>query len=270
MVYRRGVGATIASSMVFSIILISNFAVFYASESRETSYTQANVEDSFYDQGVAIESAAGINSLTRLQYFISARSLICGSAVAEVGEVAEGTVEADSSGGLNSYMTARTVTSGSVTDNLTAVAPYSGALSGALDLALTFRLEGENSLGVSYHRNETHLVNLPVRIASAAGTCLAAVADIREALDGMVVENCTSDVIAPLVEAAERGPMLTALTAGFTLDVSYRIAGTAVCAVYFEATLIQSAVSGPAGPFNLVLQQGGFATFRRSLPQQQA
>ena len=271
MVRRRGVGATLASSMIFSIILISNFAVLYASETRARSDTQANVEDSFYDQAVAIEGAAGINTLVRLQSFLSGRPLICGSALAAVGAEIQGTVESDSSGGLDSYMTAGMVASASATDNLTVVAPFEGALSGALNLALNFRITGDDSAaGVSYRRSETHIVNLPVRIYAAVTDCLAVVSEIEGDLGSVVVANCTADEIGPQVAAAERGPISIARSDGFTADVAYRVVVMPECTVYFGVSLLQSGISGPAGPFNLELQERGSVTLQRPQPQQPA
>ena len=264
MVRRAGIGATLASSMIFSIILISNFAVYYGSAGRASSYTQANIEDSFYDQGVVMEGTAAINTLSRLQSFLGANPLDCRSASSDAAVEIQSLSESDRVGSLDSQMVARLVEFGPRSDNLSIVAPFGGTPNGAIDLALTFQIEGESpDYGVSYLKNETHFVNLPVRLAEIAGDCLAAVSEVGASLSSMPVTNCTESVIAPLVEAAEQGPKLRASSDGFSLGVSFQILGTAACTTLFEVTVLQQGIAGPAGPFTVALRDWGIATFEQ-------
>ena len=271
MVRRAGIGATLASSMIFSMILVSNFAVYYASAGRAASYTQANIEDWFYDQGVVMEGAAAINTLVGLQSFLGANPLDCRSASSNAAAVIQSLSESDSVGGLDSRMVARLVESGPRSDNLSIVAPFGGAPNGALDLALAFQIGGEGpSYGVSYLKNETHFVNLPVRLAEIAGDCLAAISEIEASIRSMPVTNCTESAIAPLVEAAEQGPKLRASTDGFSLGLPFWVLGTAGCAILFEVTVLQQGIAGPVGPFSVALRDWGIATFEQPPVQARA
>ena len=270
MVARAGIGATTASALIFSIILVSNFAVYYASQSRERSYSQANEADLLFDSGAALEVAAATNLLVGVQRFLGSAPLPCSGAVGAAAERALALGGVSHAGNLTLAAAPRVAYSGIAQDNLSALAPFAGYHSGALDFAVQFRIVSAGSpAGVAYDRTETHFLNLPVRLADAADDCEALVGAVKSALGASAPPNCTSAALAPLIARAASGPEAAGTRDGFSVGASFGILGQDPCVVDFQASVIQSGIAGPAGRFDVRLVEGARATVALSPPPRQ-
>ena len=262
MVARVGVGASTASAIIFSVLLLSNMAVFIAAQGREANYARADAEDSLADEGAVLVGAGGKNLLLGAHWVLSSRAFDCATARASA-ELGVGSLsDLQSSGGV----TARTTPEGAVDltapDNLSAVAPFDGSQRGEFDFALSTSVEGrDGATGVTYNRTEEHLVHLPVRLDEMSSLCADAVRSFSSAIEGSGGANCTSAAVAPAIEAVEQGISSDAASAGLLFGAGYSVAQGSSCTVSFVASVEQSGIEGPGGTFSVKMEEWGAASF---------
>ncbi len=262
MVRRSGIGATSASAVIFSIILLSNFAVYFASQSREKSYFQSDVENAFVDSAVALTGAGAADILMGVQSFLASRTFDCRDAVAQVSSWVNGTSASQKDGGITVDEWVQVAGAGPPQDNLTMLAPYNGFSQGGLDLALKTEAFGSDpGAGVSYAKNESHIVHLPVRLWAEAADCLQGVRYISEEIASENAANCTSSEVAPLMQAASQIPAGEASRDNFTFGLTYDFAYSGQCVVQFDVSLTQGGILGPGGTFSVAVQEAGSAAF---------
>ena len=264
MVRRVGVGATTASALIFSVILISNLAVYYASQGRELSYSRGNLADSYYVGGRALMGSEGTNALLRLQGFLGSGPFECQGAMDSAAKEVQGFGESETEGGVTSRVAVTLASAGASADNLSMLAPYAGYAPSGVSLALHFSVVGGlPASGVYYARDETHFVNLPVRLVALARDCTGALSDLEAALESSSPGNCTSTDLSPLVAAAAREPESAARLDGFGLGVSFEIKGQNPCSVALDVQIEQGGVQGPGGIFTVELKATGYASPER-------
>jgi hypothetical protein len=253
MVKRRGIGATMAASVVFSVLLVASLAVFVSSQARAGLYSASNAGDSLGDGFQIIEAAEGANVLLYVQDALGSGTLGCASALSAIGSVSE----SQSEGNLTVTASAKPVVGGDLSDNLTALYPFDGSVSGALDLAVRFEGSGGDGPGVTFSRVETHYVHMDARLEEEAANCLGAVMDIEETISGSTIANCSTKSIGPLVQEAEALPASVATRDGFSFRATYALSDAGACDVNFLVSLVQPDVTGPAGQFDVRLEQAG-------------
>ncbi len=257
MAERAGVGATVASAVVFSILLASSFSVYYAAQENARLHSVANAEDLLADYALAFAGAGATNILLREQAFLSSTVLDCSSAASTVSDQVAGLRDVQSSSNLTVTVIAEPASDGPTADNLSMLAPFGGFVRGFVNAALRVEAMGAvSSMGVSFSRSETHYANLPARIGLMAGDCNSALADISEALSNVPSPNCTESVVSPVVAGAAKGQAQDAAAQGLHFAVESAIAGTAPCSVSVVVTVSQSEIQGPAGNFTARLQGG--------------
>jgi hypothetical protein len=262
MAKRAGIGATMAAAVIFSIVLASNFAVYYAAQEDARLHSTSNAADALADESAVFEGAGGANILLREQAFLESNVLGCGSALAAVSVVISSLKDIQTSANLTVVTSATPALRGPAADNLSMLAPFGGYVLGLLDTALHEEAKGgEGVLGVSYFRNETHYVNLPVRITNMAGDCDQALSDIKGVVSSTVVPNCTASVVFPLIAAAAMSPSTEAGASGLRLAMDSTIVGVAPCSVDVTVTVSQVSVMGPAGNFRVELEGEVLAVF---------
>lgn len=262
MAKRRGLGATIASAVIFSVILFSNLSLYLASQDRARIYLQADAEDSLTDGSLALEGAGAMNLLVKAQTSISSESLSCPTAVESVSSEIGALSDAQSAGNLSVSVTAKMAAGTSMNDNLTMLAPFNGSVAGDLDISLyTLAVGGFASDGVSLFKNETHLVHLPMQLDVAAADCVSAVQNIAQAISSVTISNCTTSAIAPLMADASRGSASDAARDGFEFSLKFDLIGNAPCTVTYQLTIGQVGIQGPGGVFTVRMAEEGSASF---------
>jgi len=264
MAKRAGVGATIAAAVIFSIVLASNFAVYYAAQEDARLHSTSNAADALADEGAVFEGAGAANILLREQAFLESNILDCGSAVALVSAAISTLKDVQTSANLTVVTSATPALRGPSADNLSMLAPFGGYVMGSLDTALHEEAKGgESTLGVSYFRNETHYVNLPARIEDMAGDCDQTLSDVRGVVSSTVESNCTASVFIPLIAAAAIPPSAEAVASGFRFAMESTIVGVAPCTVEVTVTVSQAKVMGLAGNFSVELRGEELVAFEQ-------
>ena len=262
MAKRAGIGATVAAAVIFSIVLASNFAVYYAAQEDARLHSTSNAADALADESAAFEGAGGADILLKEQVFLESSILGCSTAGAVVSAEISSLTDIQTSANLTVVTVATPSLRGPTADNLSMIAPFGGYVTGFLDTTLHEEARGSESvLGVSYVRNETHYANLPVRIWDMAEDCNQAVSDIKRAVSSTVPPNCTTSIVSSLIAAASVGPSTKAMASGFRFAVDSTIGDVAPCSVKVTVTVSQANAIGPAGDFSVELQQEAFVDF---------
>ncbi len=264
MVRRAGVGATAVSAVVFSLILIANTTVYFASRDRAHAYDQSNLEDFFADSSVALSGAAGSNLLVRAQMALSFGPLGCAGADLHLSQLIGGLADLQTVDNLTVTATAALVSAGANADNLSMLAPFAGFEPAELNIAFrTVASGGDSSLGVSLAKSETHYAHLPVNLEDLISLCLAALGGITNALSGQQVQNCTASSVLPLIDAAALPYSVTASDEGFRIGVNSTVVRTVPCSVSFQVSVQQAEVEGPAGYFSVLVREAALASFEQ-------
>jgi len=264
MAKRLGIGATIAAAVIFSIVLTSNFAVYYAAQDDARLHSESNAADALADESSASEGAGGINILLREQAFLGSHILDCSSALGVVSAEIRSLTDTQTSANLTVVTSASPALRGPAVENLSMLVPFGGYVNGFLDTALHEEEKGgESVIGVSYARNETHYANLPLRIGDMARDCDNAYSDIGHVISTTVPPNCTASAIFPLIAAASSSSSAMAMLSGLRLAVHSNIVRVAPCSVGVVAMVSQVNVLGPAGVFSVELQREGLFVFEQ-------
>jgi hypothetical protein len=262
MVVRLGIGATAAASIIFSILLVSNFLVFAASQDRQNLYSVSDAEDSLGDVAVALMGAGGTNILLETQAAIGSRPLDCETALAATASMVGDLSDSQQSGGVSVSSTARLAPDDSAGDNLSMLAPFDGSVSGELDLSVSMVAAGSALAGdVSISKAEVHLVHLPVELGRLAVDCTGALVGIVRTLSAEAPANCTSTEVDPLVLGASRSAASHVAADGFEFGLSYTIISSAECSVSLQVGVQQTGIVGPGGAFTVQLEAEGLASF---------
>lgn len=264
MVHRAGIGATLAASVIFAVILVSGFGVYAASQGRESLYSTADSANYLGSEFLALEGAAGVNVLWQLQQFVSSTPIACDSPGRAVGAFLAGLTEREAAANVSLTATASLGEDVLATDNLSTLGPYGGSLPGSLDVRISYVGTGSEGAGVLLSRMEDHFAHLGVDFASGPSVCLSSIAAIATSLEGLTVENCTPPSIGYLVERAAAPATSAAARAGFALSYAYSAASGSGCSVSFRVDLAQSGIEGPGGAFSVAFEGRGSAVLQLS------
>ena len=251
-----------AAAVIFSIILTSNFAVFFASQDRARLYSQANVGDAMADESLVLEGAAGTNLLERVQTFVDSHILACSQAAGVISSAIGQLKDSETAMHVTVNALASMAPPAAVGDNLTMLAPFNGSSSDALDVVFRAYLSGSTgSADVSFGKNETHLMHLPARIGAAVADCLGAANGVETGVSSTPAPNCTSSEIRPLLATFVSVPAALASSDGFIFDFDFNVTSSNPCTVSYLVSVEQGNIPGPGGEFRVRMQEVGLASF---------
>lgn len=269
MVRRRGVGATVAAAIIFSVILVSNLTLVAAAQGRAELYGAADAETSMRLVGSMLSGVGATDALLSVQKFLAAGPLDCQEAGTALAGAVAGITERKAAGGVRVLVAAYVVSAGRSSDNLTSISPFEGGAPGDLDVALRIAVAGGPQSGVTYRRVETHLAHLPARFRTESSDCRGAAAAFVGAVSLDAPRNCTIQAVAPLMARAAEGPVAKARGDGFAFSYNWSLDPSRGCVIRFHVSLTQHGVQGPAGDFDLAMEETGSATFARPPPSPQ-
>ncbi|HEV2138240.1 MAG TPA: hypothetical protein VGR53_05315 [Nitrososphaerales archaeon] len=267
MVKRSGIGASAASAVIFSVLLISNLTVFIAAQDRQKLYIQAGAENSLANDAHVLAAVGALGILGRAQDFLEAVTFTCANAIESTANQLASLAVIEQKDKLTVVTSASPAPSVSAFDNMSAVQPFDGSVAGYVDILLNVHASGAYlSSGVTLERTEVHLVHLPVRLEAAASECISGVEILKSSLENSRPSNCTDSEIRPILSKVIATLSATAASAGFGFGISYAVVHSWGCFVYFDLFITQRGVEGPNGSFSLGMQQADFAFLRQFVP----
>lgn len=261
MVRRRGLGATLVASALFSVVLLAGLSVYVASEDRAGLYSTADAESFLGDEFQVLAAAGGANILLAAQNWLGSHSLDCSSAPSAVAQEVGSLSDLQSYGGLTVAAQGGAAADLSAVDNMSALYPFNGSVAGDLDLSIRFAASGSAGVGATFERTEVHAAHLGVHLEDAATLCLEALSAVDRAIQGLGPTDCAVAAVGQPIKEAFHGPESAAAALGFSAGLSYSVSGASTCTVTFKVTLVQSGVLGPGGPFSAQFAQEGSASF---------
>ncbi len=247
------------AAVIFSALVVSDLAVYAASQDRAVLYSEADASGSMYQRFSVLEAAGGADILVGAQSFLASSTFQCQSAASEVGRGIGGLSDAQASHGLEVAVRASLGGQGQGADNLSALRPLDGAAGGDLNIALYVTASGSAGPGVSFAKAEVHYAHLGLRLQAAVGRCEAAAAAVSGAFSRPLA-NCTSGAVESEAVGAVRGQAIAASREGFVLAVSYAVTAAPGCSVSYDVSLVQPAVQGLSSNFAVRFSESGQVT----------
>ena len=258
MASRRGVGASIAAAIIFSSLMISNFVLLSGEQQRFRLVSVAAEERTLTDRASIMRGGAIILLLDSAERVLSSRTFDCGSALDEAGSAVAGITATLRQPYVSVEAALRRGPAEDFRDPTPGVQPFNGTLTGLLAFVSEVSLDGSSpDYTVTMKLNETHVVNLPVRVESLNSTCLQSFAAVLASLEALGESICNASVVGPRMSALGAELSATAESAGFSSSLSYSIMGSSGCVVGFTVTMWQDDVPGPEGPFRFTVSESG-------------
>ena len=269
MVKRRAIGASTASAVIFSVVLLSNLAMFAASQDRASLYDTAEVEASLSDTALALTASVAVNLLTSLQSFLASTTMACSDVMGAVSSYVPTIIDREEAGGVAVTASAR-MTGGALGDNLSLLRPFNGSVPGMLDLLARFDSQGgSGSSGVWLDRTESHALHLPVMLDGGASACAEAVGLASESASATAMPNCTSTAIDSWLSSTTSSLRDAAQTDGFVLSTAVDGLASSPCSVSY-LILAVGTFEGVSGTVSVRFEESGNATFAQPAPSPQA
>ena len=261
MEYRRGVGATIAAVSLFSLLLVSNFALLGAAQDRERLSAQSDAESYLNDSAQALTGTVALSILDTVQEILAQGVYDCSNGWARVSEqVAELSSYVDT-GVLRVTELVSVSPDVKADDNLSMLAPFNGSGEGRLSLSLrVITAGGLAGARVWFSKDESHVLSLPVRFSEILAFCRDSVSTVGELLAKTSVTNCTRDSIGPAVSSVVGNLAVKARDQGLAYSLSFQVESNTICAVNFRSTVSQAGIQGPRGQFTVVAELEGSAS----------
>lgn len=255
---RRAVGATLASVLIFSSILISNLVLIDGSEERLRLSAVALQERTFSDEAILLGGLSILSILGKAQAIVSERTYQCSSVLNELTSQIQGLSVFTKKDGVTVDVTVTSVPAGDVREDYGLVRPFNGSQANFLGFFVSVNTTGAAPGGaVSLARVETHAVHLPVRVQDMTQFCTSAAVQLANGLRLLGHSLCASppaygDIsgMADAISQRARSENLSVQT-NVTLDVAPS------CFVSYSILVTQSSVQGPQGNFSWTVEEQG-------------
>jgi hypothetical protein len=186
---RKAVAATLASVILFTVLVVADATVMSAQDNLASSAQTSYIESRELLLERSSAGSVSLQVLAKVQAYLSSNPAECDSLPQYLRSVsASGSTSAVDSGvSYEANATATEVPSAPLRaaqgDNLTIVAPFSGAVPGTLNLQAALSVKEVGGGGsVSLERHETHFLNLPISPDSASSLCANVLGSLASAL----------------------------------------------------------------------------------------
>ncbi|MDV3293757.1 MAG: hypothetical protein LYZ70_05755 [Nitrososphaerales archaeon] len=258
MATRKGVGASIASAIIFSSLLVSNYVLFSAEQQNLQLASVASEERHAYDQALVVRSVAVLDLLVGAQRTLASRTFTCSNASAAVYRLLAAEVVRVGWDGFRARAVLLAGPDSTLADNLTSLQPFNGSVKGWSNFEALTSVEGASpDESVAYSKDEVHLVNIPLRLEALSEVCVEAAGVVSSALARAGAQLCNSTSLALTLESISPALTLYAESIGFFLSLDSTVIAQAPCRVAYGVVVSQGSVLGPEGPFTFVAQESG-------------
>lgn len=256
MVRRRGIGASLAAVFIFSTLLISNFALLASADQRQKLSLTAYTESRYGGEAVVLSGTESLAVLVSLQGWLASRPMECSNAAEQTARYLLSLNASAAQGGLSVIVSVTADDSARAGDNLSIVRPFNGSYANGVNLATKIEWNAVSPLGdVTLHKVEHHLLNLPALLNPMVDLCESAVGRYRSFFQNDIFPACNDSSVGPAVATVGQSILDAATKQGFVFQASYRLVASSGCLIDLALRVAQLEISGPAGDFNLILEQ---------------
>ena len=255
---RRAVGATLAAAVLFGSLLVSNLLIVAIQQQRAQLASVAERETALADQGVVLSGSALLQILDGVQSGLTGSTLPCNDATGYLATLVRGEDVLVSSGNGSASASAVLSDGSEVADNESSIRPFAGSFPGGLNLLATVRVqEGSQGQPVSYAKDETHRLNLPVDLEGELTLCQASAGAVGDALVGLGPDACNSSALARTLSALDASLSSEAAGEGLRFELYYSEVQVPLCGVGYFVRVSQPDAFGPLGDFTLAAGESG-------------
>ena len=259
MATRKAVAASIAAAILFSSLMVSNYVIFSGAAENFRLVSVATEEREYHVQAAIATDVAVLDLLDGAQALLSSNRFNCSGVTNLVSNLIGSEIVRFKWAGLAVTSTMSLASDGAYPDNLTALRPFNGSVTGMTNLRSTSLLEGGAPDGsVEYNRSEEHLLSIPLRLGSLTEHCLGAERDFSAAAVGLGGQMCNYSTLAVVESQVESEVSGSASADGFSVSVSYWVTSVQPCRVGYLVVAEQQGVPGPEGIFAFTEEESGY------------
>jgi hypothetical protein len=253
------------AAFVFSTLLLSNLAIFAASEKLEQLSSQSDAESLLYAGTHISVGTQSLLLLERVQESISGQVLGCSTATETVASFVGGLSFSRRADNFMVVGRLNIEPSGNRFDNLSMLQPFNGSSTGNLAMALTVALHGTvPGSGVVLAKTESHTLSLPVRLSDVVSFCQDALHFVTESLTRPPQQSCNSGTLRDSISSVNDALAQRAAGSGLRFSLLTSLEEGITCRLDFECQVSQNIVFGPEGPFTVRAEEQGFVAFPTS------
>lgn len=258
MATRKAVAASIASTIIFSSLIVSNFVVYLGSAENFRLVSLATEERAYSAQATLVTGLSMLDLIDGAQELLSSSHYGCSNATDAIARAIGSEVVSLDSGGLHSYATLSPAPDENSADDFALLQPFNGSKRGMTDLEAAVLVQGAApDASVSYYDSAQHLLNLPLRLQSLTEHCVEAEAEFSAALSSLGSLMCNSTVLEGVAPQVAASLSESASADGLALSVSYFISSAQPCRVSYWITAQQQGIAGPEGVFTFTEEESG-------------
>jgi hypothetical protein len=256
---RKAVAATLASVVLLSVLVAADATVMSAEDNLASSAQTSHLESRELLLEQSLAGSVSLQVLATVQGYLSSNPAECDglpryfssvSASSSVSGIDSGVAYAANATADDAQVAAPLL------DNLTIIAPFAGAVPGVMDLQESLSVKEVGGGGsVSLERRETHTLNVPIAVDSAASLCASALGAFASALSQ---SPCNATLEQMAFEAVLPGIVEEASAQGFVLTAGWG-SGAAACSAAYWVTLVEPGVAGATGSFDWTVRGSGTA-----------
>jgi len=252
---RKGVAASLAAVILFTALVVADSTVMVAQDDLASTAVTSQVEVRATTVADSLIWTSAFGLLVQAQQYLSSNPADCSTLPAYLASVSPQNSSSGEDGGLSYSVSAQASEAGpsSQADNLTALAQFSGADTGRLDLSAAFAVRVTGGGGsVVLSRHEAHLLNLPISPEAASSLCASA-----ESVLGGSLSRCNWTLAGEAFDSSLAALTEQAEAQGFSLAAGWSPGSG--CSAYYWFTLVETGVPGPAGSFDWSVLGSGTA-----------
>jgi hypothetical protein len=259
MARRKAVAASIASTIIFSSLIVSNFVVYSGAAVDFRLVSLATEERAYGAQSSLIAGISMLDLIDGAQELLASGHFECSNAASSVAQTLGSEVVRLDGGGLQSNATLSVAPDIDAVDDFAALRPFNGSVMGLTDLEAVALVQGSSPDGsVRYFDSVHHLLNLPLRLGAVTGHCLDAEVEFSAAVGSLGSQMCNSTALAEVAPQVLISAVDSAAADGVSLSISYFVTSTQPCTLRYWITAQQPAVMGPEGPFAFTEEESGY------------
>ncbi|MDA4117471.1 MAG: hypothetical protein OK455_03920 [Thaumarchaeota archaeon] len=256
----KAIAATLASVLLFTALVVADSTMMAAENNLLSSEQLSHIESRELLLGESLAGASSVQLLSQVQDYVSSHAAGCSELQQYLGSISAQYSTHGEDSGINYSAGAEAVTAqpGYLPphgDNLSLVAPFSGFVSGELDLVASVHVSEKGGGGaVIRQKDEVHLLHLPVSPGAASSLCTFSLGSLSRTLSS----SCNATVVQASFEAVLPRLVQQAASQGFALTAGWGfLGGGAGCSVSYWVTLVEYGIEGVTGTFDWTVQGSG-------------
>lgn len=251
----RGVGATIASVALFSVLLLANVALVLGEQGRMVAYSVADGESRLYADAKLLEASSVLRYMGWVQGLLSSGALSCDNATSTVDSAVAGHSYHEDDGVVRVEIEASAETK-PVGASEPMLHPFDGFSQGSLNLRVHIYAFGVGASGSATYLSSRYVdVHIDALLERASSACISAVEALSSSLQALRGPGwrCNTTAVSSAVGSVVRSLSSSVSRAGFGFSVSFSVGPG--CHVSYTVHVYQFVAKGPSGPFTFTLRQ---------------